>query len=503
VSGRFAAGALALAVLVTAGSTYALSGSAAPSPPQAADSQLVPTTEAALACPESPQTDHTAAALVAVTPPPTSADATGSGGDSAGAGSSLEPGALTARALAGSGEPIDETSEVGTPIVAKLTTDDQPSVIVAANGAMAPGAAAFQYSTEDGEKHSGQSAAACGAASDDWWFNGADTAVGSTSRLVLTNTTPSLAVVDVGLFGPKGAIATVGQRGIALAPNSRESVDLARFAPNLDELTVQVHATAGLVAAAVETTRVEGVTPAGSEWLPPASAPATDVVIDPAVDDSVSQDLQIVNPEDVSALVQVQVVDDTGPFVPSGLDSVRVDPGSVTTVKLGKISHNGPVAVRLTSATPVTGAVVSTTKGDDYAVSAPSPVLADSAVVPVVPDVDLALQLTGVGPQSVGKLDVTGYDRAGDEVLADTIAIDGLKAVVWTADDAGDSGGKGGGSKGPKGKPAKEPVYLVVTPELDANAQAIAVYTSKDGTATLPLEPGRFTVTRPAVAPQR
>jgi hypothetical protein len=487
---RASGGALAVAVLVTAGSVYALSGSAEPSPPQAETAQVVATAAAALACPESPQTDHTATTVVAVTPVAAPADMSAAADSDAGA--SLDPGSLSIRALGGSSDPIDQTSAVGEPLVHELSTSQQPSVVVDGVAGMAPGASAFQYSEEDGKNHSGRSVSSCGEGSDDWWFNGADTAVGSTSRLVVTNTTPSLAVADIVLYGPKGPIETVGQRGIALAPDSRVSLDLARFAPDLDALTVNVHATAGLVTAAVETTRVDGVTPAGSEWLPPSSAPATDVVVDPAVDNAASQNLQIVNPDDVGALVQVQVVEDGGPFVPSGLDSVRVDPGSVKTIPLGKVTHNGAAAVRLTSSIAVTGAVVSIAKGDaDYAVSAPSALLADSAVVPVFPDVDYGLGFTGVSQQSTGRFAITGFDASGDEVFADSVTVDGLRTASWTPPDAGSNKG------------SKQPVYLVVTPKLDTDVQAIAAYSDKDGVATLPLAPGVFTVTRPSVAPQR
>ncbi|HSS67723.1 MAG TPA: DUF5719 family protein [Nocardioidaceae bacterium] len=494
---RLAAGVLAAAVLAAGGSVYALSNSTEPAPAETTVAEQVPTSEATLACPESPQTKHTSMSLLAVAPRPT-ADAS--------VDASADPGTLSVSPLGDPSKQLGTASEIGVPVTRSLGVAHGPSVVAEATGRMSAGAAAFQSSVEDGEKHSGRAVAACSAGSDDWWFNGADTSVGSTSRLVLTNTTPAIAVVDVELFGPKGPSLTVGQRGIALAPDSRESLDLARFAPNLDTVTVHVLATEGLVTAAVETTRIDGVTPAGSEWLPPASAPDTDVVIDAAVDGSATQDLQIVNPADVGALVQVQVIEDTGPFVPAGLESVRVAPGSVTTVKLGKISHNDPVSVRLTSSTAVTGAVVSTAKGGaDYAVSSPSPLLTGQAVLPVIPDVDLAVTFSGTSQQSTGQYKVAGFDQSGNQVFVDTVNVDGLRTGTWTPPTDDSNKGPKGPNKGRNKKPGDKAtaVYLVITPSLDTDVQGIAVYSDKDGVAALPIVPGVFSVTRPSVTPGR
>jgi hypothetical protein len=478
---RVAGIVVAVAVLGAAGSAYALSDATAPPAAVTAAAQRVATTDATLACPESPQTKHTTTSLLAVTPPP-EGGATGSTGG----------GSLSVRVLADGGAAVgDGESQAGVPVVTTLSTDLEPSVVVEAKNAMAPGAAAFQSSVDDGKNRSGRAVSLCAAGSDDWWFNAAATSVGSTSRLVLTNTTPAIAVVDVEIFGPEGAVQTVGQRGIALAPSSRQTLDLARYAPSLSAASVHVHATAGLVTAAVETSKVAGVTPAGSEWLPASPAPSTSTVIDAAVDGSASQDLQIVNSADVNALVQVQVVEDSGPFVPSGLDSVRVPPGSVKTVKLGKITHNDAVAVRLTSATPVTGALVSTARGGaDYAVSAASPLLTDAAVVPVLPDVELAVVLTGVSQQSTGRFRLTGYDQTGAEVFAHSVTVDGLRTAMWTPSDR-------------VSKRRPRAVYLVVSPSLDTDFQAVAVYSDKNGVSAVPVTPGVFTVTRPSVTAAR
>jgi hypothetical protein len=471
---RLSAAALAIAVAVTAASTYALSGAAEPTASDVSVARQVPTSEATLACPQPPQRKSATSSLLAVAPPSDSPSASGS---------------MTVSALGDPATLVETEMQQGLPVVRPVGGALQPAAVVDATGSMSAGMASFQWSVESGNKHSGRSITACLAGSDDWWFHGVNTAVGSVSRLDLTNTTPAIAVVDLEIFGPHGAVETVGQRGIALAPDSGQTIDLARFAPNLDAATVHVHATAGLVTAAVGSSLLEGVTPAGSEWLPPVPEPTTDVVVDAAFDRSASQYLEIVNPGDVGALVQVEVIDDSGPFVPSGLENVRVAPESVKSVKLGKISHNGPVSVRLTSPTPISGAVVSTERGgSDYAVSAPSASLTDSAVVPMVSDVDLALQFTGSTQQSTGQFTVTGYDRLGQPVFDDTVSVDGLRTTQWTP---------------PETKTAGKAAYIVVSVAFDAPAQAIAQYSGPDGVAALPLTPGVFSVTRPAVQQTR
>jgi hypothetical protein len=351
---------------------------------------------------------------------------------------------------------------------------------------MSAGASAYQWSVEGGRR-SGRTVSACAAGAGDWWFDGVDTSVGSTSRLVLSNTTPAIAVVDLEILGPHGDVDTVGQRGIALAPNSQRAVDLARFAPNLAAASVHVDARVGRVTAAVETSLIKGVTPGGAEWLPPATAPSTDAVIDAALDGSRTQQLQIVNPADVEALVQVQVVDDSGPFVPAGLESVQVPPHTVKAVSLSKVSDNGPVSVRLSCDTPVTGAVVSTAKsGSDYAVTAPSAQLTEATVVPVIPGADMALSFTG-SQQGSGEVRITGIDRKGDQVFADTVNLKGLRTTEWT----------------PPKKPRGRPAYLLVSVVVDPHAQAVAHYTARDGVAALPLVPGVYSVVRPEVTAAR
>src|SRR5262249_36714191 len=174
---------------------------------------------------------------------------------------------------------VGTSEDRGVPVSAELDADARPAVTVSAAGGLAPGAFGAQQTVADHREDVGIAVASCEPTADDWWFTGAETSVGATSRLVLTNPAPAVSVVDLRFYGPRGVVAAVGARGLPVAPKSQRSIDLARFAPGLDAVTVHVKATRGRVAAAIQTSRVTGITSAGTEWLAPSEQPTRDLVV--------------------------------------------------------------------------------------------------------------------------------------------------------------------------------------------------------------------------------
>src|SRR5262249_30349863 len=140
---------------------------------------------------------------------------------------------------------IDHTDKAGVVLSSPLTAGDGPAAVVMGEQGLAPGATAAQISVEKDKSHAGLSASGGLARADSWWFSGVTTTIGSTSRIILTNPTPAISVADLHLYGPKGPITAVGARGIALAPESATSIQLSRFAPGLQAMTVNVEATTG------------------------------------------------------------------------------------------------------------------------------------------------------------------------------------------------------------------------------------------------------------------
>jgi hypothetical protein len=464
---------LAAAILVSAGAV-ALAGrdAEAPQPPSRQGSE-VGTTRALLACPDTAERPGTKAQVLAVSPE--ADEAVGS-----------EPGLITATTLdTKAPQVIEETDAPGHVLKVDVEGDSGAVPAIAAEGPMSAGLAAIQWSVEASASVSGLAASACLPGADSWWFAGISTEVGAMTRIILTNPTPAIAVADLRFYGPDGVVEAVGERGIALAPRSRQSIDLARFAPGLKALTVEVQATTGRVVAAVHTELTSGVTPGGTEWISPGAAPAPEVLVNAGPAGSDNQSLQITNPGDREALVKVQVVGDTGAFVPSGLDSVRVPPGTVVTKDLTDIVKKDAAAIALSSTVPVTGALVGTaSKPADVAVTSSSPVLGDPAVIAMIPDADLTVAFSSnVGTD--GQVTIEGFGGRGRSVSSVTLNLKGSTTKLW--------------------QPGKktEAVYFVVTVTVDGSTQAVAQYSGKDGITALPVTSSTLTVTRPDVRPAR
>jgi hypothetical protein len=466
---KIGAAVLAAAVLVSAGAV-AVAGQAVDQPesPERSPS-VVATTKATLACPQRPRRASTEATIFAVSP--VSED-----------GTAGHAGTVSASVLGSDSSGDLETLDVrGSAFVRPLADTVDPSVIVSAAGPISAGLTATQWSTETGASSAGTAASWCQAGADDWWFTGVSTSVGSTSSIVLTNSTPAIAVADLNFFGPDGPVTAVGERGIALAPQSQQTISLGRFAPGIDALTVNVHATTGRVTAALASELTSGVTPGGTEWLPAADVPATSILIDASFGSADERSLQITNPGDSEALVKVQVVDESGAFTPSGLEDLRVAPGAVVSEDLTDIVDKGAAAVSLSSTVPVTGAVISSvSRPNDFAVSVPSPELGTPAVVPAIPDSDLELAFSS-SIRKGSAVEIVGFTADGTSVLIKSLNLTGRRTTTWQP-------------------PAtSKAAYYVVTVKVDGDLHAIAQYSGKDGITALPVLSGTYTVTRPDV----
>ena len=240
---------LCAAAVVGAGATVVLAGNNTDQivePPRSPE--VVTATGATLSCPESPLTKQTETSLLAVTPLAPEDEA-----------STSDQGTGDVAVLAKEDQAVlDQLTARGTPITLDLTPADRPATLVRASDSYAPGLAAAQWSTARKDAGNGLAASLCQPAADEWNFAGVSTAVGATSRLVVTNPTPAVAVFDLTFFGPEGKVDAIGARGLALAPRSRESYDLAQFAPGVEAMALTCPSTAAVSVAAVHTDLVEG-----------------------------------------------------------------------------------------------------------------------------------------------------------------------------------------------------------------------------------------------------
>jgi hypothetical protein len=474
MSRRFDRAAVAAAVsVVLAFGLVAVTAAASPNPDTLdTTSTVAPSSAAQLACPGSSAGDGATAELMAVAPP---------GGQSdEGSGS----GQLTVSALSG-GDPVPlaHTKQRGEVLTHRWGRQAQPSVRVEASRPMAAGAYAALQTVLDTSKRAGLAVARCEPTADDWWYTGVDTSVGSTARLVLSNPTPAVAVVDLSFYGPKGHVAAVGATGVPIAPRSQQSLDLARFAPGLDALTMHVRSTRGRVAAAVEVSRINGVTSAGDEWIASSQPPATDIVVNAGDSGKGKQRLVLTNPSGREALVSVDVLGGSGPFTPKGLTSLRIKPGHTVVKDVSKATGSAAAALHLTSGTAVTAALVSESAKPpvEFSTASSSPVLDDPAVVPLFAGSRCSLTFA-TAERDGATLGIQPYDDQGAPLgTSGQVALKARTSRTWT------------------GTAPHDAAYVVVTVTDGTQVHGVATYHGHAGQSAIPIVSGTWTVTRPAV----
>lgn len=432
--------------------------------------RLVAPAQATLACPAAPSVGETVTSLFAVSPVSKLSRAPGGSLD-------LVPLGPTTRAV------VKGVTEVGRQLHRTLRPEDPPALLVSASGGFAPGAAAAASSVLSSRRSSGLAATSCGPGANDWWFSAVDTSVGARSRLFLSNPTPAVAVVDLALFGPRGAIEREGQRGIAIAPLSQWRINLARFAPGVGTLTVNARAVRGSIGAAVLTTKLRGISTAGSEWVAPSAGPSNDLVIN-AAPQGKQQRLVLTNTSSREALAHVRVFDASGTFTATALGDLRIDPGGVVTTDLAAITNGATTGIRVAGNVPLTGAITTKTSGraEDFTVSTSSEPITDPAVVWLLPDAEVSLLLTTPKPAG-GSVRVASYDAAGTRVRSQIVTVRGEATTRWEPQKPEDT------------------AYLVLSVRTGTGIRGMANYRSADGTASVPVVSGVWSIQRPTVLP--
>lgn len=271
----------------------------------------------------------------------------------------------------------------------------------AQNGRQAAAGAVMRYAADDGDLR-GSAAVACQQPANDLWLVGANTSLGRTAVLNLTNASSSPATVSLDLFGAQGQIQAPGSRGLLVAPGTTRSVILGGLAPGQERLSVRVRSAGGPVAAAIQQSVLRGLTPGGVEFIAPATAPALRQVVtgvdiqDPAgLADLTGKPgfgdagpaLQITVPGSADAVVAVKLFGRDGQkALPAG-GAVTAKAGSVTEIPLSGVPA-GPYTVAVSSDVSFTAAArvtrgLAAAEPVDFAWSAASARLGSQHVVPV------------------------------------------------------------------------------------------------------------------------
>jgi hypothetical protein len=261
----------------------------------------------------------------------------------------------------------------------------------------------------------------CQEAHAHWWFVGAGgAAVTHDTVLTITNPRVGAAVFDIDVYGPNGPVDAPGLHGRTLAGGASQTVDLGTSAPTLGELAVEVTTSRGLVAVSAADLLAPGVVGKRvRDWLPATLDPSTSVTL-AGFPSRPTGTLLLVNPGQVEAVAQVQVIGTGGTFTPAAMLPVTVPPQSVESVPLAGIFNGTPLALKVTSTNPVAVSVRTTLKGDiGYAAGATALRGATAIAVPVGTSRQLVLSATG----AAGHVTLTGYDAKGRRVQDTTVAV--------------------------------------------------------------------------------
>ncbi|WP_284981041.1 DUF5719 family protein [Arthrobacter sp. efr-133-TYG-118] len=216
------------------------------------------------------------------------------------------------------------------------------------SGQKAAVAGLMSYSASDGDLR-GLAAAPCQQPVNDAWLLGANTALGRTAVLNISNASGTPATVNLELFGARGQIQAPDSRGLLVSPGATRSINLAGLAPNEGQLSVHLRSSGGPVAATIQQSVLRGLTAGGVELITPGAGAADSQVMtgvdvqDPAAVKSLADKpgfadvvpaLQITVPGPVDAVVDVRLFGPNGQRALPGGGAVTAKAGSVTEVPL-------------------------------------------------------------------------------------------------------------------------------------------------------------------------
>jgi hypothetical protein len=179
------------------------------------------------------------------------------------------------------------------------------------------------------------------------------------------------------------------------------------------------------------------------------------------------------------ALVQVQAIGPDGAFRPTSLTTIRVGPHATVDKDVTRITGRDPVAWSLTSAVPIVAGATATV-GRDFVAAGGSPSISQPVVVPVPRGSSLVASFAA-RLRSGGDVTVQAFDAGGRTLSVDRLSVGG-DVRRWRSRTAGTS---------------HRVAYVVVQVPVDAGVHGDVTYTTKHGSATIPLVSARWTVARP------
>jgi hypothetical protein len=275
----------------------------------------------------------------------------------------------------------------------------------------------------------GLKAAPCLAPATSHWFPGLGATDADRTDLILSNPDDAQAQVDLRFYGRSGRVAVPGSAGVVISAHESRTMSLSSLVDAEGLLSVSVVASNGRVTAVAKRMQTDQRKPAGVDWQIPSAPPSMIVAIPGVPEGQGDRQLVVTNPSNTRARVGVQILGFQGPFEPSGAASLDIPPESAATVNLGDGLAGEAAGVKLTSSTPVTGSVISTSRrggaGIDLAVQSAAVPLIRSGVSAVatskIAESELIVSNSGDGDTQIS-YEVLSYEgvmlRSDEVVLA-------------------------------------------------------------------------------------
>ncbi|MBK9737991.1 MAG: hypothetical protein IPO93_00380 [Actinobacteria bacterium] len=299
-----------------------------------------------------------------------------------------------------------------------------PAIRAFGEGTLAPGLVADQWGRDPGGQGRGMASTACAPAASEFWFVGGGAIAGRQTRIVLVNPDDTSAVVDVLVHGPDGLIDAPAGRGLVIKGEDRLVVRLDVLAPGVTATAVQVLARTGRVGASVDDEQQAGLATVGTDWIPPAAAPATKVFIPGIVSGDGARVLSVMAPGGDDAVVNVRIIGPDGTFAPAERSKIDVSADSVVTIDMAPVLDKVPATLELTANVPIVAGLREFFGGRNvqaetaYTAGAqPFSGPAAASGLPVRPNTDVRVSITA--PDSAAEVDIVLLPFRGGKQAAE------------------------------------------------------------------------------------
>jgi hypothetical protein len=374
---------------------------------------------------------------------------------------------------------------------AKKSTQTPAGWSVRASGTMA------QAIEAEVAQSSGLGSVRCAEPGSDIWFAGPGQQNGASQiQLDLMNIDSLAANVDIRMITDAGPIQLGNGTGITVPPHTTVTQSLASAAGNSAVVAIEVHTTAGRVAADVSEGGSHGGT---TNWLPGAAEPSTKLVIPGVPQSSGAAGLYLVVPGSANAKVNVVAITTQGQFRPFSSQAVELPSESASYVALTPLG-GAAAALEITSNVPVTAAVLVPGSGVGAFTVATAPISEQAVVAGNTSSSSLSATVVLSAPAGAARVRLTEIAEATGSAAGSAGAGSAARASQVSSVPAGRTVVVP--VKAPSGAKSGTPFAVVITP-LPGSGPLYAARVEAQGQTVVSIIPAVSALTTISLPPVR